>query len=60
MNTALQKDAEHTLIVALQQIGNLRVSTDLMQAHSSVAPDEALMRRIDQRIAEALAARKKD
>ena len=41
-------------------IGNLRVSTDLMQAHSSVTPDEALMRRIDQRVAEALAARQKD
>ncbi|MEP3561135.1 MAG: zf-HC2 domain-containing protein [Marinobacter sp.] len=40
-------------------IGNLRVSTDLMQAHSSSVPDEALMRKIDQRVAEALKARKK-
>ncbi|MBR9870344.1 MAG: zf-HC2 domain-containing protein [Gammaproteobacteria bacterium] len=40
-------------------IGNLRASTDLIQAHSYAEPDEEMMCRIDQRIAEALKARKK-
>ncbi len=41
-------------------IGNLRESTQLMQAHTSGKPDEKLMRRIDERVEEALAARKKN
>ena len=39
-------------------IGNLRASTDLMKAHSSSKPDEAFIRRIDERVAEALKTRK--
>jgi anti-sigma factor RsiW len=35
-------------------IGNLRASTDLLQAHSSGQPDEELIRRIDERVAKAL------
>ncbi|MCM0614017.1 zf-HC2 domain-containing protein [Marinobacter sediminum] len=38
-------------------IGNLRASTELMKAHSSGNPDEELMRRIDERVAEALKSR---
>ncbi|WP_372964884.1 anti-sigma factor [Marinobacter sp.] len=41
-------------------IGNLRASTDLIQAHSSAKVDEELMRKIDQRVAAALKARDKD
>ncbi|AOY89303.1 transcriptional regulator [Marinobacter salinus] len=41
-------------------IGNLRASTELMKAHSSIRPDEEFMRRIDERVAEALKARKED
>jgi len=37
-------------------IGNLRASTNLMKAHSSGKPDEELMRRIDERVTEALQA----
>ncbi len=36
-------------------IGNLRASTKLMQAHSSVNPSQELVQKIDDRIAEALA-----
>ncbi|MCG7200433.1 zf-HC2 domain-containing protein [Marinobacter pelagius] len=39
-------------------IGNLRASTELMQAHSSGHPNEDLLRRIDQQVAEALRTRK--
>ena len=39
-------------------IGNLRASTDLMKAHSSSKPDEEFIRRIDERVAEALKTRK--
>ncbi|SFM56663.1 anti-sigma factor family protein [Marinobacter pelagius] len=39
-------------------IGNLRASTRLMQAHSSGHPDEELLRRIDERISEALKTRR--
>lgn len=35
-------------------IGNLRASTDLMKAHSSGKPNEEFMRRIDERVEEAL------
>ena len=35
-------------------IGNLRASTELMKAHSSGQADEELIRRIDERVAEAL------
>lgn len=35
-------------------IGNLRASTDLLQAHSSGQPNEELIRRIDERVAKAL------
>lgn len=41
-------------------IGNLRASTNLMKAHSSGKPDEELMRRIDERVAEALQAWKEN
>lgn len=41
-------------------IGNLRASTNLMKAHSSGKPDEELMRRIDERVTEALQAWKKN
>jgi len=37
-------------------IGNLRASTDLMRAHSFGKPNAELMRRIDERVAEALQA----
>ncbi|AFP29105.1 zf-HC2 domain-containing protein [Marinobacter sp. BSs20148] len=39
-------------------IGNLRVSTDLMKAHSSSKPDEEFIRRIDEQVAKALKTRK--
>ncbi|AXS83639.1 MULTISPECIES: zf-HC2 domain-containing protein [Marinobacter] len=39
-------------------IGNLRASTELMKAHSSAQPDEELLRRIDERVTEALNALK--
>jgi predicted anti-sigma-YlaC factor YlaD len=35
-------------------IGNLRTSVDLMSAHSSQEPDEELIRKIDERVAESL------
>ena len=35
-------------------IGNLRASTDLLQAHSSGQQNEELIRRIDERVAKAL------
>lgn len=38
-------------------IGNLRASTNLMQAHSSQKLDEEFVRRIEERIAESLNAR---
>jgi len=41
-------------------IGNLRASTNLMKAHSSGKPDEELMRRIDERVTEALQAWKEN
>jgi len=41
-------------------IGNLRASTNLMKAHSSGKPDEELMRRIDERVTEALHAWKEN
>ncbi|SOB77174.1 Putative zinc-finger [Marinobacter sp. LV10R510-11A] len=41
-------------------IGNLRTSTDLMKAHSSGKPNEEFMRRIDERVAEALQAWKEN
>ena len=41
-------------------IGNLRASTNLMKAHSSGKPDEEFMRRIDERVAEALQAWKEN
>ena len=39
-------------------IGNLRVSTDLMKAHAYGKPDEEFIRRIDERVVEALKVRK--
>lgn len=39
-------------------IGNLKTSTDLMKVHSSGKPNDELIRRIDERVAEALNARK--
>jgi predicted anti-sigma-YlaC factor YlaD len=41
-------------------IGNLRASTNIMKAHSSGKPNEELMRRIDERVTEALQAWKKN
>lgn len=41
-------------------IGNLRTSTDLMKAHLSGKPNEELMRRIEERVEQALQARKED
>mgnify|MGYP001086581756 CR=1 FL=1 len=41
-------------------IGNLRASTELLRAHSSGNPDEELMRRIDERVKEALQVRKEN
>jgi predicted anti-sigma-YlaC factor YlaD len=41
-------------------IGNLRASTDLMKAHSAGQPNEELLRRIDERVAEALRTRNYD
>lgn len=38
-------------------IGNLRASVNLMQAHSSQQVDEELVRRIDERVHEALNTR---
>ncbi|WP_372994715.1 anti-sigma factor family protein [Marinobacter sp.] len=38
-------------------IGNLRASTNLLQAHSSGQPDEELIRKIDERVARALKER---
>ncbi len=35
-------------------IGNLRASIDLLRGHSSGKPDQELVRRIDERVAEAL------
>lgn len=39
-------------------IGNLRASTNLIQAHSSCKPDPELVRRIDEQVAQALSAKK--
>lgn len=39
-------------------IGNLRASSALMRGHSSVKPDEEFIRRIDERVVEALNIRK--
>lgn len=39
-------------------IGNLRASIDLLKGHSSYQMDETLAKRIDESIAQALAARK--
>lgn len=39
-------------------IGNLRASSNLLSAHSSGKVEEALMRRIDERVAKALAENK--
>jgi len=38
-------------------IGNLRASTDLLKVHSSGHGNEELIRKIDERVAEALNAR---
>ncbi|WP_449285638.1 zf-HC2 domain-containing protein [Marinobacter sp. PE14] len=35
-------------------IGNLRASTDMLNAHSSGQADEELIRKIDERVAQAL------
>ncbi len=35
-------------------IGNLRASTELMKAHTSSPVDEEFVRRVDERVAEAL------
>jgi hypothetical protein len=40
-------------------IGNLRASSNLLSAHSSGRADEEFLRRIDERVAEALNARNK-
>lgn len=40
-------------------IGNLRASTELMEAHTSAKPDQELIRRIDERVTQALAAKRK-
>lgn len=39
-------------------IGNLRASSNLLSAHSSGRADEEFLRRIDERVAEALEDRK--
>ncbi|MGO1233940.1 MAG: zf-HC2 domain-containing protein [Marinobacter sp.] len=39
-------------------IGNLRMSTELMQAHTSITPNEPLLQEIDRRISQALEQRK--
>jgi len=39
-------------------IGNLRASSELMSAHSSWTADKECIRRIDERVAEALNTRK--
>ncbi|MCD1646495.1 anti-sigma factor family protein [Marinobacter adhaerens] len=39
-------------------IGNLRASSNLLSAHSSGKADEEFLRRIDERVAEALSVRK--
>ncbi len=40
-------------------IGNLRASTDLMRAHSSGKVDPDLIRRIDDRVAQAMSTERK-
>ncbi|WP_297797550.1 zf-HC2 domain-containing protein [uncultured Marinobacter sp.] len=40
-------------------IGNLRASTELMKAHTSGTVDEEFVRRIDERVAEALEAKER-
>ncbi|HCW88751.1 MAG TPA: transcriptional regulator [Marinobacter sp.] len=40
-------------------IGNLRASSNLLSAHSSGRADEEFLRRVDERVAEALNARNK-
>lgn len=39
-------------------IGNLRASTDLMAAHASGRSDDEFLRRVDERVAQALKAQK--
>jgi predicted anti-sigma-YlaC factor YlaD len=41
-------------------IGNLRASTDLLKVHSSGQENEELIRKIDERVAEALGARESE
>jgi len=41
-------------------IGNLRASTGLFKTHAFERGDEELIRRIDERVAEALSARKSE
>ncbi|MBU2872776.1 zf-HC2 domain-containing protein [Marinobacter salexigens] len=41
-------------------IGNLRASTDLLKVHASRQENEELIRKIDERVAEALGARKSE
>ena len=41
-------------------IGNLRVSTELMNASSGGKPEEDLIRKIDERVREALTVRKSE
>ncbi|WP_417543419.1 zf-HC2 domain-containing protein [Marinobacter sp.] len=41
-------------------IGNLRASIDLLKVHSSGQGNEELIRKIDERVAEALSARKSE
>lgn len=39
-------------------IGNLRMSTELIQAHTSIIPNEPLLQEIDRRISQVLEQRK--
>lgn len=41
-------------------IGNLRMSTELINAHSAGTPNEQLINAIDQRVAEALSKHHRD
>ncbi len=41
-------------------IGNLRANTELMKAHTSGTVDEEFVRRVDERVAEALQAKQPD
>lgn len=40
-------------------IGNLRASTDFLKVHASATPDPELIRQIDERVAQALQAKRK-